>query len=87
MPAGVILSLVLLMRAIDSTNHRRAADEMLDCLREVDPKRARYYDDLQSKYVIEDNLTTTDFTQREVDFSGKVMCKVFRMYLLETRGD
>jgi len=60
---------------------------MLDCLREVDPKRARYYDDLQSKYVIEDNLTTTDFTQREVDFSGKVMCKVFRMYLLETRGD
>ena len=72
---GVLLTLVLLMKAIDSLKFEHIINERLIELRQIDSKRSSYYGDLRSRYQIENSLAQIDHRKRRVDLSGKVNCQ------------
>lgn len=55
----VMLTIIALTRALDPIKHADDTFNFLDKLKEVDAMRSNYYNDLKSKYVIENTLETT----------------------------
>ena len=70
MSSGALLTVVLLMRAIDPLRHERATLEHLLKLQDVDPLRRAFYRDLTSKFRVENVIERGDVTaSRHVDLS------------------
>lgn len=71
-----VLTLVLLMRAINPEKYRDETNNYLNDLQTIDDKRKEYYADLRSKYIMEDCINTFSEDQITVDLTGKVLSRV-----------
>nr|XP_002128835.1 geranylgeranyl transferase type-2 subunit alpha [Ciona intestinalis] len=80
----VMLTLVLLMRAIDPTHYSSQVHDTLHELCTVDGMRQCYYQDLMSKFVIEDHIAAVDLHQRCIDLHGKALTRVCRFEFFST---
>ncbi|XP_038070452.1 geranylgeranyl transferase type-2 subunit alpha-like [Patiria miniata] len=69
-----LLTIILLMRAIDPLKYEAETLRYFETLLQTDPRRAGYFRDLRSKFVIENAITRNMQQQsasREIDLSGK----------------
>uniref|UniRef100_H2ZGZ3 Uncharacterized protein n=1 Tax=Ciona savignyi TaxID=51511 RepID=H2ZGZ3_CIOSA len=74
-----MLTLVLLMRAIDPVQYSSRVSGLLCELCVVDSMRCRYYQDLQSKYQIEDYIAASRLQNRTLNLSGKGLTYLCRL--------
>ncbi|KAG8187795.1 hypothetical protein JTE90_025833 [Oedothorax gibbosus] len=66
-----IFTCVLLMRALNNAKFQKEIESFMKNLTEVDVSRKNYYNDLGSKFVIEDVLETLPLEATEVDLSNR----------------
>nr|CAB3265391.1 geranylgeranyl transferase type-2 subunit alpha [Phallusia mammillata] len=80
----VMLTLVLLMRAVSPKQHSEKISTMLDALTEIDSQRKRYYLDLRSKYAIEDCIVETNLNENRLNISGMKLTQICHLELVPT---
>ncbi|XP_041376268.1 geranylgeranyl transferase type-2 subunit alpha-like [Gigantopelta aegis] len=72
-----ILTIVLLMRALDMHKHEAETMQLIDRLQQLDGTRRNYYQDLRSKYQVENIVDRMEIQQTSLDLSWKelsMMC-------------
>ena len=67
-----MLTIVLLMKAINRESYFSQIVSHLASLQSIDPKRSSYYADLASRYQVEALLVDSKFKGRRADFMNKV---------------
>lgn len=60
----VLLTIVSLMKALDPLEHQEQIEEFITKLKTIDPVRLNYYEDLRSKFTIENYIEQLDFGTR-----------------------
>ncbi|XP_013402007.1 geranylgeranyl transferase type-2 subunit alpha-like [Lingula anatina] len=67
----VLLTIMLLMRAIDPLKYLKETLEHIDTIIKVDPCRTNYYKDLRSKFLIENAIEEQGLSAKSVDLSNR----------------
>ncbi|RXN02775.1 geranylgeranyl transferase type-2 subunit alpha [Labeo rohita] len=63
---GCLLTIILLMRALDPLGHEKETLAHFQTLKEVDPMRSSYYSDLCSKFLIENTILKMEYAEVRV---------------------
>lgn len=61
-----LLTIILLMRALDPLGHEKETLAHFQTLKEVDPMRSTYYSDLCSKFLIENTILKMEYAEVRV---------------------
>lgn len=75
----VMLTLILLMRAIDPAKYGNQVKKYLEELQSVDRMRKNYYRDLNSKFTLEDFISNVSNSQISGDLSCKGLSKIYHV--------
>ncbi|EMP30572.1 Geranylgeranyl transferase type-2 subunit alpha [Chelonia mydas] len=68
-----LLTIILLMRALDPLVYERETLSYFDTLKAADPMRSAYLDDLRSRFLVENSILRMEYAEaRVVDLSGRV---------------
>ncbi|CAG5118074.1 unnamed protein product [Candidula unifasciata] len=78
----VVLTVVLLMKALDPFKYEMEIMNNLDRLEALDFKRVNYYKDLRSKFLVENLIDTSEGDIKSVDLKGKKLTKLYHTELL-----
>ncbi|XP_060587965.1 geranylgeranyl transferase type-2 subunit alpha-like [Ruditapes philippinarum] len=62
----VLLTIVSLMKALDPLEHQEQIEEFITKLKTIDPVRLNYYEDLRSKFTIENYIETAGFWYKSI---------------------
>ncbi|XP_005091696.1 geranylgeranyl transferase type-2 subunit alpha isoform X2 [Aplysia californica] len=84
-----VLTVVLLMKALDPVRHKEDISKHLDTLIALDLKRVNYYRDLKSKFCIENVIEGEDFSRpgRALKLSSSNLTKLYHPELLPLVAD
>ncbi|KAM9445128.1 geranylgeranyl transferase type-2 subunit alpha [Clarias gariepinus] len=81
-----LLTIILLMRALDPLGHEKETLVHFQTLKEVDPMRSTYYSDLCSKFMIENTILKMEYAEvRVVSLSDKnlsTLCHLDQLLLV-----
>ncbi|KAF5894695.1 geranylgeranyl transferase type-2 subunit alpha, partial [Clarias magur] len=81
-----LLTIILLMRALDPLGHEKETLAHFQTLKEVDPMRSTYYSDLCSKFMIENTILKMEYAEvRVVSLSDKdlsTLCHLDQLLLV-----
>ncbi|XP_053558352.1 geranylgeranyl transferase type-2 subunit alpha isoform X2 [Bombina bombina] len=78
-----LLTIILLMRALDPLLYEKESFGYFDTLKTVDPMRSGYYDDLRSKFQMENAILKMEYAEsRLVDLSKKGLTRLYHIDLL-----
>jgi len=70
---GCVLTVILLMRALDPLGYERETVRYFETLRAVDPVRGAYFADLRSRYLMENAILKMEYAEtRVIELTGKV---------------
>ncbi|XP_074644126.1 geranylgeranyl transferase type-2 subunit alpha-like [Tubulanus polymorphus] len=72
-----MLTIISLMKALDPLKYEQEMLEYFDTLIKVDPYRTNYYEDLRSKYLIENSIETLSPENRKIDLNGKNLTGIY----------
>ncbi|CAK8685141.1 unnamed protein product [Clavelina lepadiformis] len=78
----VVLTLVFLMKAIDPIRFFSEMKELLKSLCIIDSKRSCYYQDLHSKYAVENWIICADLQSRKADLRNKGITRLCHVEFL-----
>ncbi|KAG8455374.1 hypothetical protein GDO86_001535 [Hymenochirus boettgeri] len=72
-----LLTIILVMRALDPLLYQKETLEYFDKLKVVDPMRSGYYDDLQSKFQMENAILKMEYAEaRVIELSKKDLTRL-----------
>uniref|UniRef100_W5K0A0 Geranylgeranyl transferase type-2 subunit alpha n=1 Tax=Astyanax mexicanus TaxID=7994 RepID=W5K0A0_ASTMX len=81
-----LLTIVLLMRALDPLGHEKETLAHFQTLKEVDPMRSSYYSDLCSKFMIENTILKMEYAEVRVfslsDKNLSTLCHLDQLLLV-----
>ncbi|CAM4644895.1 unnamed protein product [Lepidochelys olivacea] len=81
-----LLTIILLMRALDPLVYERETLSYFDTLKAADPMRSAYLDDLRSRFLVENSILRMEYAEaRVVDLSGRgltVLCHLEQLPLI-----
>ncbi|WAR12516.1 PGTA-like protein, partial [Mya arenaria] len=67
----VLLTIVSLMKALDPLKYSEQIETFISQLKTIDSTRLHYYEDLRSRYILENYLEEFDFDQRVVSLASR----------------
>ncbi|TSL61140.1 Syntaxin-binding protein 3 [Bagarius yarrelli] len=83
---GCLLTVILLMRALDPLGHEKETLAHFHTLKEVDPMRSAYYSDLCSKFMIENTILKMEYAEVRVfslsDKNLSMLCHLDQLLLV-----
>ncbi|XP_053323849.1 geranylgeranyl transferase type-2 subunit alpha [Spea bombifrons] len=72
-----LLTIILLMRALDPLSYQKESISYFDTLKAVDPMRSGYYDDLCSKFQVENAILKMEYAEaRVITLAGKGLTRL-----------
>ncbi|XP_033853031.3 geranylgeranyl transferase type-2 subunit alpha [Acipenser ruthenus] len=75
-----LLTIILLMRALDPLGYEKDTLQYFKTLKAADPMRSAYFDDLRSKFVIENSILKMEYAEtRVVDLSKKDVTALYHL--------
>uniref|UniRef100_A0A8C8S1J4 Geranylgeranyl transferase type-2 subunit alpha n=1 Tax=Pelusios castaneus TaxID=367368 RepID=A0A8C8S1J4_9SAUR len=81
-----LLTIILLMWALDPLVYERETLHYFDTLKAVDPMRSAYLDDLRSRFLVENGILRMEYAEaRVVDLSGRgltILCHLEQLLLI-----
>ncbi|MGH0135574.1 UNVERIFIED_CONTAM: hypothetical protein FKN15_025712, partial [Acipenser sinensis] len=78
--SGCLLTIILLMRALDPLGYEKDTLQYFKTLKAADPMRSAYFDDLRSKFVIENSILKMEYAEtRVVDLSKKDVTALYHL--------
>uniref|UniRef100_A0AAR2JKW1 Geranylgeranyl transferase type-2 subunit alpha n=1 Tax=Pygocentrus nattereri TaxID=42514 RepID=A0AAR2JKW1_PYGNA len=81
-----VLTIILLMRALDPLGHEKETLAHFQTLKEVDPMRSSYYSDLCSKFMIENTILKMEYAEVRVfslsDKNLSTLCHLDQLLLV-----
>uniref|UniRef100_A0A8C0JK51 Geranylgeranyl transferase type-2 subunit alpha n=1 Tax=Canis lupus dingo TaxID=286419 RepID=A0A8C0JK51_CANLU len=84
--SGCLLTIILLMRALDPLLYEKETLQYFQTLKAVDPMRAAYLDDLRSKFLLENSLLKMEYAEVRVLHLGHkdltVLCHLEQLLLV-----
>ncbi|XP_052816864.1 geranylgeranyl transferase type-2 subunit alpha-like [Mya arenaria] len=78
----VLLTIVSLMKALDPLKYSEQIETFISQLKTIDSTRLHYYEDLRSRYILENYLEEFDFDQRVVSLASRSLTCVYHADLL-----